>query len=98
MTRSLLGLTALTLCAAAAAPQGQPKTTLCHRGVEITIADPAVINAHLDHGDCIGLCVDCLGRCCLGKDGFEILTQSECATVGGRFQWDQDAPCFTGGD
>lgn len=36
---------------------GQSKTTLCHKGkTTITVADPAVVNAHMNHGDSEGAC------------------------------------------
>lgn len=37
--------------------EGQNKQTLCHKGLStITVADPAVYNAHLQHGDTPGPC------------------------------------------
>ena len=41
----------------------QPKQTICHLnngngGVTITVANPSVYQAHLDHGDLIGACAD----------------------------------------
>lgn len=35
---------------------GQDKQTLCHQNHSITVADPAVYNAHLAHGDGAGAC------------------------------------------
>ncbi len=34
---------------------GQPKVTICHKGREISVAEPAV-QAHLNHGDTLGSC------------------------------------------
>jgi hypothetical protein len=34
---------------------GQPKVTICHKGREISVAEPAV-QAHLNHGDTLGAC------------------------------------------
>jgi len=36
--------------------KGQPKVTICHKGVTIVIAKPA-LDAHLAHGDRVGACV-----------------------------------------
>jgi prepilin-type N-terminal cleavage/methylation domain-containing protein len=36
--------------------QGQQKQVVCHNGHSITIANPAVYNAHLAHGDQAGEC------------------------------------------
>ena len=70
--------------------------TICHRGVEITIADPAIFQAHLDHGDCIGTCLECEGRCCF-EGGITLeLTQYDCAKADGRFHWNKEASCFEG--
>ena len=36
--------------------KGQPKVTICHKGVTIIIAK-AALDAHLAHGDRVGSCV-----------------------------------------
>lgn len=35
---------------------GMPKYDVCHNGNTINVASPAVLNAHLDHGDTLGAC------------------------------------------
>lgn len=37
---------------------GQNKQTICHNGHSITVADPAIYNAHLQHGDNASSCSD----------------------------------------
>lgn len=72
------------------------RVIVCHRGIEIEIGDPAVLAAHELHGDCVGTCFDCEGTCCL-PDGMSLqLTQQDCTTSGGRFQWEKDADCTFG--
>jgi hypothetical protein len=92
-----LALIGLVLCAVAAG-KGQDKWTICHNGNTIEVADPAVMQAHLDHGDCLGHCDDCIRGCCLGGGELVLATFHECEEMGGRFQWDKEAPCFAGGD
>lgn len=41
---------------------GQTKQTICHNGHSITVANPAIYNAHLDHGDEIGECQGSAGE------------------------------------
>lgn len=94
-------LAVASLAPAQAEGEGQDKDVICHRGVEIVIADPAIFQAHLDHGDCIGSCFDCEGRCCYRLDGVAVtglMLQYECDKVNGRFQYDKAMPCFAGGD
>ena len=76
--------------------EGQDKDVICHRGNEITVADPAILQAHLLHGDCVGTCFDCEGRCCIQGGSSFVLTQFDCTQIGGRFQWDRDADCSFG--
>jgi hypothetical protein len=91
-----LPLIGLTLCLLAA---GQQKWIVCHNGREIEIADPAVLNAHLAHGDCISTCDECERACCLGGGELIVgITLSDCEAIGGRFQWSLTDPCFEGGD
>ncbi len=99
MRRYTLSIIAIVFCLTALAiGEGEDQMTICHNGREITVAEPAVLQAHLDHGDCLGVCFDCLGRCCLGVDGFVFATEVECAELAGRFNWSKDEPCFTIGD
>lgn len=56
-------LAALLLCSAPALAEGQELVTICHvppgnpgNAHEITVANPAVIQAHLNHGDYLGEC------------------------------------------
>ena len=90
-----LPLIGLILCCVAA---GQEKWDICHNGRDISVADPAVMQAHLDHGDCLGSCHDCIRGCCLGGGELVEATQVECEAMGGRFQWSKTDPCFEGGD
>ena len=97
----LLAAASLALDPASVTGEGQDKDVICHRGVEITVADPAIFQAHLDHGDCVGTCYDCEGRCCYRLDGVSVtglMLQYECDKVNGRFQYDKAMPCFAGGD
>ncbi len=94
--RLALPVIGLGLCLLAA---GQEKWEICHNGNDIIIADPAVMQAHLDHGDCLGVCHDCERACCLpGGELLVGITQADCVVVGGRWQWSMTAPCFAGGD
>lgn len=38
------------------ASEGQEKWFICHNGNTIEVATPAVLNAHLNHGDPMGVC------------------------------------------
>ncbi len=100
-----VGLTILTIAACAtsiAVGEGEKKTAICHNGNDLIVADPAVYQAHLDHGDCAGTCAECLGRCCwIDADGVgqTALTQPDiCEAIFGLFQYDETAPCPKFGD
>ena len=49
-----LMIVGLSIGNAVAAPPA--KITICHNSNEISVAAPAVINAHLNHGDTLGTC------------------------------------------
>ncbi len=82
--------------------EGQDKDVICHNGVELVVADPAIFQAHLDHGDCAGTCADCLGRCCWvdskGIAQTALVYQDECKAIGGLYPPSTEAPCPTFGD
>lgn len=64
---------------------GQPKTTICHNGNTITVANPAVLNGHLGHGDTIGSCEGTGGESGTGGLGGEEETEEEDSSDYGKF-------------
>jgi hypothetical protein len=97
MNRYLFPTLGLCLCTAVmAAPALDHKWDICWHGNDITVDDEAVYNAFMEKGACLGTCEDCEGMCCLQGGDFLILTQTDCATVGGRFQWDIEGSCAFG--
>ena len=57
--------------------------TVCHNGREIVCATPAILAAHLAHGDCLGLCADCITACCLPGAVCLMVAPAECDEMGG---------------
>ena len=94
----LLALGVMLSCLSTQAAGDEVLYEVCHNDTIILVANPAVLQGHLNHGDFLS----CEGRCCYMAEGKYVtdnVTREECAVIeGSTYNPNPDTPCFEGGD